>query len=93
MPQSEVSRIESGRILPTAVDVERILTALKVPSEVAAALLSLARAANVDYALAFVCPCWYLAKAARAKGSGRIVVFDFARARTREHLAKFRMTV
>jgi hypothetical protein len=58
MPQSEVSRIESGRILPTAVDVERILTALKVPSEVAAALLSLARAANVDYA-----PCRSYARA------------------------------
>jgi transcriptional regulator with XRE-family HTH domain len=43
MPQSEVSRIESGRILPTVVDIERILTALEVPSEVAAALLSLAR--------------------------------------------------
>jgi hypothetical protein len=93
MPQSEVSRIESGRILPTVVDVERILTALKVPSEVAAALLSLARRERRLRPLAFVCPCWYLAKAARAKGSDRIVVCDFARARTREHLAKFRMTV
>ena len=50
LSQSKISRIESGRILPTVVDVERILNALEVPSEVANELLSLARAANVDYA-------------------------------------------
>lgn len=50
MSQSKVSRIESGKVLPTVVDVERIVKALDVPAEVAHELLSLARAANVDYA-------------------------------------------
>lgn len=49
MSQSKISRIESGKIVPTVVDVERILKALEVPLEVAQELLSLARAANVDY--------------------------------------------
>jgi transcriptional regulator with XRE-family HTH domain len=49
MSQSKVSRIESGKIVPTVVDVERIVKALEVPSEVAQELLSLARVANVDY--------------------------------------------
>jgi transcriptional regulator with XRE-family HTH domain len=49
MSQSKVSRIESGKIVPTVVDVERILKALEVPPEVERELLSLARTANVDY--------------------------------------------
>lgn len=49
MSQSKISRIESGKIVPTVVDVERILKALEVPSGVAQDLLSLARTANVDY--------------------------------------------
>lgn len=48
--QSKVSRIESGRNLPSVVDVERIVTALTVPPDVARDLLSLAHAANMDYA-------------------------------------------
>lgn len=48
--QSKVSRIESGRTLPTVADTERILKALDVPRDAASELLSLARAANVDYA-------------------------------------------
>ncbi|SFT84789.1 Helix-turn-helix domain-containing protein [Actinopolyspora lacussalsi subsp. righensis] len=50
MSQSKISRIESGKVLPTVVDVERVVNALEAPSEVASELLSLARAANVDYA-------------------------------------------
>jgi hypothetical protein len=50
MSQSKISRIESGKILPTVVDVERILRALAVPSEVSGDLLSIARTANIDYA-------------------------------------------
>ncbi|QKW54518.1 helix-turn-helix domain-containing protein [Streptomyces buecherae] len=50
MSQTKISRIETGRALPTVMDVERILTALNVPSEVADELLKLARRANVDYA-------------------------------------------
>ncbi|WP_132881456.1 Scr1 family TA system antitoxin-like transcriptional regulator [Tamaricihabitans halophyticus] len=51
MSQSKISRIESGRILPTVADVERIIQGLEsVPSKTAQDVLSLARAANVDYA-------------------------------------------
>ena len=49
MSQSKISRIERGKVLPSIADVERIVNALAVPREVAAGLLSLARAANVDY--------------------------------------------
>ncbi|MEO3978652.1 helix-turn-helix transcriptional regulator [Streptomyces sp. CAU 1734] len=50
MSQTKISRIETGRALPTVIDVERILKALAVPAEVANELLGLARSANVDYA-------------------------------------------
>ncbi|MFE2378306.1 helix-turn-helix domain-containing protein [Streptomyces sp. NPDC059398] len=50
MSQTKVSRIETGRALPTVIDVERILTALEVPGEVAGELLRMARRANVSYA-------------------------------------------
>lgn len=50
MSQTKISRIETGRALPTVLDVERILKALAVPNEVSEELLRLARRANVDYA-------------------------------------------
>ncbi|MET8341797.1 helix-turn-helix domain-containing protein [Streptomyces microflavus] len=50
MNQTKISRIETGRALPTVIDVERILKALAVPQEVADELLQLARRANVNYA-------------------------------------------
>lgn len=50
MSQSKVSRIESGKILPSVADVQRLLSALDVPAAVTQNLLSLTRAANVDYA-------------------------------------------
>lgn len=49
MSQAKISRIETGKILPTVTDVERILTALDVPSNTARELLNLARVANVEY--------------------------------------------
>lgn len=49
MSQSKISRIESGRFLPTVVDVERILRALEVPGDVATQLTALARRANVEH--------------------------------------------
>jgi hypothetical protein len=49
MSQSKISRIEKGKVLPSVVDVERILAALDVPAESARELLALARAANVEY--------------------------------------------
>ncbi|MFF4404272.1 helix-turn-helix domain-containing protein [Streptomyces sp. NPDC001262] len=50
MSQTKISRIETGRALPTVIDVQRILTALDVPQDVSDELLKLARRANVDYA-------------------------------------------
>jgi transcriptional regulator with XRE-family HTH domain len=49
MSQAKISRIETGKVLPSVVDVEQIVRALSVPPEVAEQLLSLARVANVDY--------------------------------------------
>lgn len=49
MSQSRISRIESGKQLPTAVDVDRILTALGVPADAANELLAAARRANVEH--------------------------------------------
>jgi transcriptional regulator with XRE-family HTH domain len=51
MSQSKISRIESGRILPSVSDVERILRGLEsVSPSVAEHVLSLARVANVEHA-------------------------------------------
>ncbi|MYY10025.1 helix-turn-helix domain-containing protein [Streptomyces sp. SID4919] len=50
MSQTKISRIETGRALPTVIDVERILAALSVPGTVATEIIALARQANVDYA-------------------------------------------
>lgn len=49
MSQAKISRIETGKVLPSVVDVEQTVRALSVPPEVAEQLLSLARVANVDY--------------------------------------------
>lgn len=51
MSQSKISRIESGRILPSVADVERILKGLEsVPAGLVEHVLSLARVANVEHA-------------------------------------------
>ncbi len=49
MSQPKISRIESGKTLPTVSDVERIMQALDVPAEVRSELLALTRSANVEY--------------------------------------------
>jgi transcriptional regulator with XRE-family HTH domain len=49
MSQSKVSRIETGRILPSVIDVQQILDALHVNGEVREELLQLASAANAEY--------------------------------------------
>lgn len=49
MSQSKISRIELGEVLPSVIDVELILKALEVPSEVSVELVGLARKANIDY--------------------------------------------
>jgi transcriptional regulator with XRE-family HTH domain len=47
--QSKVSRIETGRLLPSVVDVEQMLTALEVDDETRRGLVALARVANAEY--------------------------------------------
>ena len=49
MSQSKISRIESGRVLPSVADVERIMQALDVPADAQLDILTAARSANVDY--------------------------------------------
>lgn len=49
MSQSKISRIEAGRSLPSVSDVERIMKALDVPPDAQQDILTVARAANVDY--------------------------------------------
>lgn len=47
--QSKISRIETGRLLPSIFDVERVLTALSVNDTLKDDLLKLARVANAEY--------------------------------------------
>jgi transcriptional regulator with XRE-family HTH domain len=49
MSQTKISRIETGRAVPTVADVERILTALNAPARVVAEFVDLARVASVGY--------------------------------------------
>lgn len=49
MSQSKVSRIETGRLLPSVVDVEQVLAALEVDDATRHELLALARVANAEY--------------------------------------------
>ncbi|MGB3440431.1 MAG: helix-turn-helix transcriptional regulator [Actinophytocola sp.] len=49
MSQSKVSRIETGRSLPSVTDVEQILTGLGVDEVTREELLALARVANAEY--------------------------------------------
>lgn len=49
MSQSKVSRIENGRLLPSVVDVDRMLSALGVDRATSAELLALAHVANTEY--------------------------------------------
>ncbi|MFI9360061.1 helix-turn-helix domain-containing protein [Kitasatospora sp. NPDC053057] len=47
--QSKISKIETGRIIPGLVDVERILRALGVPAAVLQEVSALARIANTEW--------------------------------------------
>lgn len=49
MSQSKISRIETGRLLPTVVDVDRMLHALGIDQGTRAELLTLAQVANTEY--------------------------------------------
>ncbi|MGA5320164.1 helix-turn-helix domain-containing protein [Streptomyces seoulensis] len=59
MSQSKVSRIENGRVRPSLVDIERILTALDAPAELVAEVSALARIAATE---------WQDARSMRRKG-------------------------
>ncbi|MFJ5234749.1 helix-turn-helix domain-containing protein [Kitasatospora sp. NPDC088391] len=47
--QSKISKIETGKIVPSLVDVERILRALNAPADVIREISSLARTANTEW--------------------------------------------
>ncbi|MFD7451098.1 helix-turn-helix domain-containing protein [Kitasatospora sp. NPDC059827] len=49
MSQSKISKIETGRVTPTLVDVELILRALDVPAAVLQEVSALARIANTEW--------------------------------------------
>ncbi|MFF8959021.1 helix-turn-helix domain-containing protein [Streptomyces sp. NPDC014894] len=49
MSQTKLSNIETGRIIPSLVDVELILRALDAPSELVAEMAALARLANTEW--------------------------------------------
>lgn len=49
MSQSKVSRIETGRLLPSVIDVEQMLTALGVNDSTRNELVALAHVANTEY--------------------------------------------
>jgi transcriptional regulator with XRE-family HTH domain len=47
--QSKISKIETGKVLPSATDVERMLTTLGLGGERTAELIALARLANTEF--------------------------------------------
>jgi transcriptional regulator with XRE-family HTH domain len=47
--QSKISKIETGKVLPSVTDVERILTTLGTRQDLTDELLALARLANTDF--------------------------------------------
>ncbi|MEV8389581.1 MULTISPECIES: Scr1 family TA system antitoxin-like transcriptional regulator [unclassified Streptomyces] len=49
MSQSKVSRIESGRVRPSLVDLEQILRAVDAPPDTVAEVTTLARIANTEW--------------------------------------------
>ncbi len=59
MSQSKVSRIENGKVRPTLVDIERLLTALEAPPALVAEVSALARIAATE---------WQDARSMRRKG-------------------------
>lgn len=49
MSQSKISKIETGKLIPSVVDVERILRAIDAPSDLVAEVTALARLANTEF--------------------------------------------
>ncbi|MGW2721865.1 helix-turn-helix domain-containing protein [Streptomyces sp. NPDC001492] len=49
MPQSQISKFETGKKTPKLVDVERILRALDAPADIMADVTALARIANTEW--------------------------------------------
>lgn len=49
MSQSKISKIETGKMIPSSIDVERILRAVKATQEEKEEISTLARVANTEY--------------------------------------------
>jgi transcriptional regulator with XRE-family HTH domain len=49
MSQSKISKIETGKVIPSVVDVERILQALNAPQAVLSDVTALAKLANTEF--------------------------------------------
>jgi transcriptional regulator with XRE-family HTH domain len=49
MSQSKVSKIETGKLIPSVIDVEQMLRALGAPADLAEEAMSLARLANTEF--------------------------------------------
>ena len=49
MSQSKISKIETGKVIPSVVDVERILQALNAPQRVLSDVTALAKLANTEF--------------------------------------------
>jgi transcriptional regulator with XRE-family HTH domain len=49
MSQSKISKIETGKIIPSVIDVERILHALNAPPDVLAEVTSMTHLANTEF--------------------------------------------
>ncbi|MGI5286033.1 helix-turn-helix domain-containing protein [Nonomuraea polychroma] len=49
MSQAKLSKIETGRVQPSTLDVERILAALGTPRDIANEVIALARVANTEF--------------------------------------------
>ncbi|GAA4535432.1 helix-turn-helix domain-containing protein [Amycolatopsis samaneae] len=49
MSQSKISRIETGKLLPTTIDVERLIWALRVSPDTANEITALARTATTEF--------------------------------------------
>jgi transcriptional regulator with XRE-family HTH domain len=74
MSQAKISRIETGKILPSVIDVEQIVAALAVPDDAAEKLVALARVANVGYtSWRSLARTRALARSARDQGAARVV--------------------
>ena len=74
MSQSKISKIETGKIIPSVVDVERILQALNAPPDVLSEVTALARLAKTEFqdlrSLLMAASCWAVTWLPSGTGGG-----------------------